>query len=86
MLVEVQILPKMYVFSAVPGRSPEAFVSEMKHADFKIKLEGISLVVQWLRFLTPNAGGLCAIPGQGARSYMPQLRVHMPHPRPGRAT
>ena len=28
MLVEAQILPRMYVFSAVPGRSPEAFVKE----------------------------------------------------------
>ena len=32
---------------------------------------------QWLRFRTPNARGLGLIPGQGTRSYMPQLRVHM---------
>ena len=25
----------------------------------------------------PNAGGLGLIPGQGTRSHMPQLRVHM---------
>ena len=35
---------------------------------------GISLVVQWLRLLTPNAGGPGSIPGQGTRFHMPQLR------------
>ena len=30
--------------------------------------EGTSLVVQWLRLHTPNAGGLGSIPGQGTRS------------------
>ena len=33
------------------------------------------LVVQWLRFHTPNAGGLGSISGQGI--HMPQLRVCM---------
>ena len=33
-----------------------------------------SLVVQWLRLLTPNAGGLGLIPGQGTRSCVSQLR------------
>ena len=33
-----------------------------------------SLVIQWLRLCTPNAGGLGSIPGQGARSRMQQLR------------
>ena len=28
------------------------------------------LVVQWLRFHTPSAGGLGSIPGQGTRSHM----------------
>ncbi|TEA41477.1 hypothetical protein DBR06_SOUSAS27010023, partial [Sousa chinensis] len=37
-----------------------------------------SLVVQWLRLCTPNAGGLGLISGQGTRSHMPQLRVPMP--------
>ena len=37
-----------------------------------------SLVVQCLRLRAPKAGGLGSIPGQGTRSYMPQLRVHMP--------
>ena len=36
-----------------------------------------SLVIQWLRLRTANAGGLGSIPGQGTRSHMLQLRVHM---------
>ena len=40
-------------------------------------LSGISLVIQWLRLCTPNAGGPGLIPGQGTRSHMLQLRVHM---------
>ena len=44
---------------------------------FKINFVGTSLVVQWLRLCAPNAGGLGLIPGQGTRSYMPQLRVCM---------
>ena len=35
-------------------------------------------MVQWLRLHTPNAGGTGLIPGQGTRSHMLQLRVHMP--------
>ena len=38
---------------------------------------GSSLVVQWLRFHTPNAGGWGSILGQGTRSNMPQLRSCM---------
>ena len=38
---------------------------------------GTSLVVQWLRFHTPNEGGLGSIPGQGIRSHMVQLKI--PH-------
>ncbi|TEA25605.1 hypothetical protein DBR06_SOUSAS2510013, partial [Sousa chinensis] len=29
-----------------------------------------SLVVQWVRFHAPNAGGLGSIPGRGTRSHM----------------
>ena len=36
-----------------------------------------SLVVQWLRLHTPNAGGLGLIPSPGTRSHMPQLSVCM---------
>ena len=35
---------------------------------------GTSLVFQWLRHHTPNAGGPGSIPSQGTRSHMPQLR------------
>ena len=38
---------------------------------------GTSMVVQWLRFPTLNAGGPGLIPGQGTRSHMWQLRVGM---------
>ena len=38
---------------------------------------GPSLVVQWLWFQAPNAGGPGLIPGQGTRSHMLQLRVLM---------
>ena len=40
--------------------------------------QGTSLVVQWLGCHAPNEGGLGSIPGQGAGSHMPQLRVHTP--------
>ena len=39
------------------------------------KLQRASLVVQGLRFQTPNAGGLGSIQGQGTRSHMPQLKI-----------
>ena len=39
---------------------------------FKNNESGTSLVVQWLRLYTPNAGGgLGSISGQGTRSHMP---------------
>ena len=34
---------------------------------------GALLVVQWLRFCTPSAGGQSSIPGQRTRSFVPQL-------------
>ena len=43
------------------------------------RMGGTSLVVQWLRLLSPNTGGLCSIPGQGPRSYMPQQRSKIPY-------
>ena len=44
---------------------------------------GTSLVVQWLRLLTPKAEGWGSIPGRGTRSHMLQLRVFMLRLRPG---
>ena len=35
---------------------------------------GTSLMVQWLRFQVPNAGGPGLIPDQGTRSHTPQLK------------
>ena len=34
-----------------------------------------SLVVQWIRLRTPNAGGLGSIPGHGTGSHMSQLTI-----------
>ena len=34
----------------------------------------ISLVAQWLRLHTSNAGGQGSVPDQGTRFHMPQLR------------
>ena len=39
--------------------------------------QGTSLVVQWVRLCTSNAGGLGLNPGEGTRTYRMQLRVHM---------
>ena len=38
---------------------------------------GTSLVGRWLRLCIRSAGGQGSVPGQGARSHMPQLRVLM---------
>ena len=43
---------------------------------------GTSPVVQGLRLCAPNAGVLVSIPGEGTRSHMARLRVHMAQPRP----
>ena len=39
-----------------------------------------SLVIWWLSLHSPNTQG--SIPGQGIRSYMPQLKSHMLQLRP----
>ena len=54
-----------------------AVISESNKV-FKNKWEGPSLVVQWLRFGTSNAGGLGLIPSQRIRSCLPQLKICMP--------
>ena len=38
-------------------------------------MEGISLVVQWLRLHAPNAGVLGLMPGQRTRYHMLQLKI-----------
>jgi len=52
---------------------PEMTIWDKTHWD--------SLVIQWLRFHTPNAGGLCSIPGQGTKSHMPQLKIPQVAPK-----
>ena len=42
------------------------------------KIRVRTLVVQCLRVCAPNVGGLGLIPGQGTRSHILQLGVHMP--------
>ena len=44
----------------------------------RIEWLGTSLVVQWLKLCTPNAGSPGLISGQETRSQIPQLRVLMP--------
>ena len=49
----------------------------LKHSDHQKLMSGTSLVVQWLRLCTPNAGNLGLIPGWGTMSLTPQLKI--PH-------
>ena len=48
------------------------------------KMARTSLVVQWLRLNTPNAGGSGSILGQGTRSLMVQPKFPMELHRSGR--
>ena len=41
---------------------------------------GTSLVVQWLRLLAPNAGGMGLIPGQGSKTHVAPKTQHKPPP------
>ena len=50
--------------------------------------KGTSLVVQWLRFLAPSAGGPGSVPGWGTRSHSSNATIKrccMPQLRPGTA-
>ena len=42
----------------------------MTNLDSVLKSKGTSLVAQWLRLCSPNAGGLGSIPGRGTRFRM----------------
>ena len=42
--------------------------------NLKYDTNGTSLVIQWLRLCTVNAGGSGLIPGQGVGSYVLQLK------------
>ena len=50
-----------------------ASVWRLSKPGFKLWL-GTSLVVQWLRHCTPQAGDSGSIPGEGTRSYMLQIK------------
>ena len=50
------------------------FLNSSEFPSLKPKEHRTFLVVQLLRFHTPNAGGPGLIPGQGTRSYLLQLR------------
>ena len=43
--------------------------------------EGTSLVVQWIRLCTPNAGAMGLIPDQEPRSCMPQFKIPLKLPQ-----
>ena len=43
----------------------------LKHSDYQKLMSGTTLVVQWLRLCTPNAGN----PGWGTMSFTPQLKI-----------
>ena len=58
------------------------FLTKSSKSVFALKaLPGIFLVVQWLRFCIPNAGGPGSVPGQRTRSHMLQ-----PRPRAAKKT
>ena len=66
--------------SAVKAQSPNLKMTRefLEIHEFEFKTSGTSLLVQWPSFWAYNAGGPSSIPGQGTRSHMPQLRVHLP--------
>ena len=47
----------------------QLYTNKKKKKERKWK-RGTSLVAQWLRLRTPNAGGPGSIPGQGTRSHV----------------
>ena len=66
-----------FSFPSIPWTSFSYFSIKIQLRK-KNSAEGTSLMVQWLRLLTPNAGSPGSVPGQGTRSRMPKLRVRMP--------
>ena len=70
-----------YLLIAYHGKKPKAiYLKLIEYCKstivkfLKRRQRGTSLVVQWLRLLTPNAGGLGLIPGQETRYCVSQLR------------
>ena len=68
-ILEAESLP-----SEPPGKPPQLRILRPKEVLCQSKQPGTTLVVQWLRLHTPNAGGPSLIPDQGPRSHMQQLK------------
>ena len=64
------ILPTVHVPPVGATKGSQAGKWHHLNSQFKKNTGGTSLVAQWLRFHTPNAGGPGLVPGQGTRSYM----------------
>ena len=71
------VLP--YLWFCICGfNQPQVQPTLCSTAEFTIeKILRTSVVVQWLRLHTPNAGVLSSIPSQGTRTHMLQLKI--PH-------
>ena len=62
------------VSKVLPLQGRGRLLVKLHEACLKYQWSGTSLEVQWLRFHSPNAGGLGLVPGRGTRSHMMQLR------------
>ena len=58
----------------IPGPQPKPEESALLELEGKLNIVETSLVVQWLRPHTPNAGSPGSIPSQGTRSHLLQPR------------
>ena len=67
---------KLPLITPVPGES------KTLPGFFHASIRSLHHWVKWLRHCAPNAGGLDSTPGQGARSHMLHLQVHMLQLRP----
>ena len=61
----------------LPGTSHITANRDTKSLALKNDLLGTSLVVQWLKLHTYNAGGPGSIPGQGIRLHMLQSNLNI---------
>ena len=66
------------LYSSVPSTQGWLLAPLFLHPPHAVHPLGTSLGAQWLRLLAPNARGMGSICGQGTRSHVLQLRVHMP--------
>ena len=66
------------VYAVTQSRTQQKRLSSSSIQILFKTMGGTSLVVQWVRIHTPNAGGQDSIPGWGTRSHMLQLRPCVP--------